>query len=194
MLCESNPRPRTETENEEENELTDLVMRTATAADAEALHALISAHQNEGHLLPRELDELRRRASRFVVCDVAGEVKACAELAPLSSNVAEVRSLVVADDFRRVGLAARLVGEVRTRAEAAGFEKLTAFTHDPRFFVRQNFSIVPHLNVPEKIAKDCHSCPLFRKCEQYAMVLPLTAVARYRAADVVTRRVAVAVA
>ena len=32
---------------------------------------------------------------RFVVCDVDGEIKACAELAPLSSRVAEVRSLVV---------------------------------------------------------------------------------------------------
>jgi len=203
VFGESQPRPapklrrtnETERSHEEENELTDLVMRTATAADAEALHALISAHQNEGHLLPRQLDELRRRADRFVVCDVAGEVKACAELAPLSSRVAEVRSLVVASDFRRVGLAARLVGEVRTRAEAAGFETLTAFTHDPRFFVRQNFSIVPHVSVPEKIAKDCTGCPLFRKCEQYAMVLPLAAVARYRATKIAEpRRVAVAVA
>lgn len=172
--------------------MTDLVVRTATAADAEALHALISGHQNEGHLLPRELGELRQHAARFIVCEVAGELKACVELAPLSPAVAEVRSLVVAQDFRRVGLAARLVGEIRARARVSGYQELCAFTHDPRFFVRQNFSIVPHVWLPEKIAHDCHTCPLFRRCEQFAMLLPLVDLQRYTAEPTDDRRVAVA--
>jgi amino-acid N-acetyltransferase len=167
--------------------VTDLVLRTAVPADAEALHALIASHALEGHLLPRELEEIRLHADRFVVCDVAGEIKACAELAPLSGRVSEVRSLVVADDFRRVGLAARLVGELRRRATAAGFEMLCAFTHDARFFVRQNFSIVPHVWLPEKIHTDCVGCPLFRKCEQYAMVMSLQDVARFAAPAAVRR-------
>lgn len=161
--------------------LTDVLLRTATSADAESLYALISSHAVEGHLLPRELEELRRHADRFVVFDEAGEIKACAELAPLSARVAEVRSLVVSADYRRVGLAARLVDELRRRAVAAGFEQLCAFTHDARFFVRQSFSIVPHLWLPEKISTDCVGCPLFRKCAQYAMVLPLRAVAKFAA-------------
>jgi amino-acid N-acetyltransferase len=172
---------RSSTKFWEKQPVTDLVVRIATEHDAEALHALISAHQHEGHLLPRAIEELRRHATRFVVCDVAGEVKACAELAPLSQRVAEVRSLVVASDFRRVGLAARLVAEVSQRARQSGFRTLCAFTHDARFFVRQSFSIVPHTWVPEKIATDCHDCPLFRRCHQYAMILPLSQVARYRA-------------
>jgi amino-acid N-acetyltransferase len=171
--------------------VTDLVLRTATADDADVLFALITSHALEGHLLPRALDELRRHADRFVVCDVAGEIKACAELAPLSTRVAEVRSLVVADDFRRVGLAARLVGELRRRAAAAGFEMLCAFTHDARFFVRQDFSIVPHLWLPEKISTDCVGCPLFRRCEQYAMVMSLREVPRF-AAPAAVRRFSVA--
>src|SRR5262245_22342107 len=93
----------------EELPMTDLVLRSATSDDAAALHALISAHQAEGHLLPRTLDDIRRHAGRFVVCDVAGTIKGCGELAPLSPTVAEIRSLVVARDFRRVGLAARLL-------------------------------------------------------------------------------------
>jgi amino-acid N-acetyltransferase len=172
--------------------LTDLKIRTATPADAEALHALITGHQREGHLLPRTLDELRRHAGRFIVCDVAGDITACAELAPLSAEVAEVRSLVVARHFRRVGLAARMVGELRQRAKAAGYEELCAFTHDARFFVRQNFSIVPHLMVPEKITTDCLSCPLFRKCGQYAMVLPLHEIHRYGVSEPTVYRTAVA--
>lgn len=163
--------------------MTDLTIRQAAPADADALFTLISAHLDEGHLLPRTLDDLRKHAERFVVCEVAGEITACAELAPLSPRVAEVRSLVVSRKFRRVGLAARLVTELQARGRRAGFETLSAFTHDPRFFVRQNFSIVPHLWLPEKVTHDCVSCPLFRKCGQYAMVFPLVAVARYAPAE-----------
>lgn len=166
-------------------------MRTATPADADTLYALIQSHAREGHLLPRDLDELRRHTDRFVVCDVEGEIKACAELAPLSRRVSEVRSLVVSGDFRRVGLAARLVDELRRRAKAAGFEMLCAFTHDARFFVRQDFSIVPHLWLPEKISTDCVGCPLFRKCEQFAMVMSLREVPRF-AAPAKIRRFSVA--
>jgi amino-acid N-acetyltransferase len=156
----------------------ELVIRTATTADAPALYTLIASHQAEGHLLPRTIEDVRDHAHHFVVCDVGGVLKACAELAPLSSRLAEVRSLVVAHDFRRVGVAARLVGEIRVRAKAAGFTSLCALTHDARFFIRQNFSIVPHVWLPEKIAKDCHGCALFRQCGQHAMLLPLTEVVR----------------
>ena len=173
--------------------MTDLVVRAATMADAEAIHQLVQSHLDEGHLLPRNISELRAHAERFVVCDVAGQITACAELAPLSQSVAEVRSLVVSRDFRRVGLAQRLVNELRARAKALGFDTLTAFTHDARFFVRQGFSIVPHVWVPEKIMTDCVGCPLFRHCEQYAMVLPLAAHQTYRPASARATAVPVAV-
>jgi N-acetylglutamate synthase-like GNAT family acetyltransferase len=159
-----------------------LTLRPATAADAEGILALVTSHLDEGHLLPRDLDEIRIHAHRFIVCDGDGQLAACAELAPLSAKVAEVRSLVVSRDFRSVGLGHRLVAELRARAKTLGFDTLTAFTHDARFFVRQGFSIVPHVWVPEKIMTDCVGCPLFRKCEQYAVVLPLQVQQMYRAA------------
>jgi hypothetical protein len=35
------------------------------------------------------------------------------------------------------------------------------------------FSIVPHLWLTEKVFTDCVKCPQFRRCGQYAMVVPL---------------------
>jgi amino-acid N-acetyltransferase len=174
--------------------MANLIIRQATPQDAEALWQLIHTHQREGHLLPRELSELRRHAERFMVAelpDTPGLV-ACGELAPLSDRVAEVRSLVVSPTVRRVGLASRMVGEIRAKAAANGFETLCAFTHDARFFVRQNFSIVPHTWLPEKISTDCVSCPLFKTCGQHAMMLPLIDIAKYVARPDAPRRVAVA--
>jgi len=149
-------------------------LRPGTAGDAEALYALINDHRAEGHLLPRDLDDIRRRASRFVVGEAGGVLQACAELAPLSRSVAEVRSLVVSSRARGRGVATRLLDQLRRRAADEGYETLAAFTHDPRFFVRQNFSLIPHHWVPEKIARDCAACPLFRRCGQHAMVVSLT--------------------
>lgn len=172
--------------------MSDVLFRTATPEDVEALDTLIRTHQVEGHLLPRAADEIRARVEHFVVCDVRGEIKACAELARLSPRMAEIRSLVVADDFRRVGVATRLVDELRRRAKAAGFQSLCAFTHDARVFIRHNFSIVPHVWIPEKLIKDCQGCSLFQRCGQYAMLLPLIEVPQYGVSTERPRRVAVA--
>lgn len=158
-------------------------LRVAIAGDAPALHALITAHLEEGRLLPRSLGELADHAHRFVVAiqsdksvaqsDQVDRIVGCAELAPLSKAVAEVRSLVVSHDARQSGLGHRMVEELGRRARREGFTRVCAFAHDARFFVRMGFSIVPHTWVLEKIAHDCHACPLFRNCGQYAIVLDL---------------------
>jgi amino-acid N-acetyltransferase len=150
-----------------------IVLRSATAAEAPAIHALILDHLEEGHLLPRSLAEIVNRAARFVVAVDDDEVLACAELAPLSNTVAEVRSLVVSRGARSLGLGRMIVDELVRRAEAAGFHKLCAFTHSPAYFVHMGFSIVPHVWLPEKIDTDCKSCVHFRQCGQYAVMLTL---------------------
>ena len=155
-----------------------LVLRTATATEAGAIHALINEHLEEGRLLPRRREEIAVHASRFVVAIDDDRVVACADLAPLSKSVAEVRSLVVSEEARSMGIGRRLVDELARRAAIAGFDKLCAFTHSPGYFVEMGFSIVPHVWLPEKIETDCRSCVHFRRCGQYAVVLPL--VRNYR--------------
>ena len=148
-------------------------IRRAMPADAPAILALIDANLAAGHLLPRTLDDVTRRASRFLVVTVDGTVVGCAELAPLSRAVAEVRSLVVDESCRGRGVGSRIVEELSRWAMQDGFSTLCAFTHNAAHFVRLGFSIVPHQWLPEKIATDCAGCPKFRQCTQYAMALPL---------------------
>jgi amino-acid N-acetyltransferase len=157
--------------------MTTRTIRYADRAEAPALFALIEAHRLEGHLLPRSLAELETHADRFIVIEEAGRIVACAELMKLSSQVAEVRSLVVDRAHRGGGVAADLTSALVTAARDAGYLSLCAFTHSPGFFVRQGFSIVPHTWLPEKIQANCTSCAFFRRCEQYAMLLPLDLMA-----------------
>jgi amino-acid N-acetyltransferase len=150
-----------------------ITLRTADASEAKKLYALIQANLEEGHLLPRTLGELAVHASRFVVAVRGRRIIGCAELAALSPHVAEVRSLAVDRDARGSRIGVTIVEELRRRARREGFEKLCAFTHAPRYFSQMGFSIVPHTWLLEKIFTDCVKCPQFRKCGQYAMVVPL---------------------
>ena len=94
--------------------VTDFVLRQALPEDAEALFALISAHQREGHLLPRTLEDLRRHAGRFVVCDVSGELKACGGA---GAAVQDGRRSAVAR--RRRGFPPRRAGRAARRSTCA---------------------------------------------------------------------------
>jgi len=145
-------------------------IRTAGASDVDAIHRLVSEHLTEGRLLPRSRDEIANHVARFLVAVHDGRVVGCADLAPLSRRVAEVRSLVVDHGARSWGIGRQLVKELERRALVSGFESLT---HTPGYFVQLGFSIVPHTWVPEKIEADCRTCAQFRQCGQYAVMLPL---------------------
>ena len=149
------------------------VIRAATSADVDAIHALIDTHVADGRLLPRHREEIAAHVSRFLVAIQGRRVVGCADLAPLSRHVAEVRSLVVSDAVRSRGIGRQLVDELASRAAASGFETLCAFTHVAGYFIQMGFSIVPHTWLPEKIEADCRSCALFRNCGQYAVMRPL---------------------
>jgi amino-acid N-acetyltransferase len=152
---------------------TPVIVRTGERSHARRLHALIAANQDEGHLLPRTLEEIAAHAGRFAIAVRGRTIVGCAELAPLSATVAEVRSLAVQPSARHAGVGSMLVEALRQRARREGFEKLCAFTHAPGYFIQMGFSIVPHLWLPEKIFTDCVKCPRFRQCGQVAMVVPL---------------------
>jgi N-acetylglutamate synthase-like GNAT family acetyltransferase len=150
-----------------------VTFRPAQAHDAEAIHQLIVANLEVGHLLPRTMADVQAHAARFLVAEHDGTVVGCAELAPLSRTVAEVRSLVVDQHARGRQIGPSLVGQLAAKAIGQGFSTLTAFTHEPSHFVRLGFTIVPHMWVPEKIERDCRSCSQFRRCGQYAVTLTL---------------------
>jgi amino-acid N-acetyltransferase len=154
---------------------TAIQLRSGTAADAAAIHTLITANLSVGHLLPRTLDDIESHVQRFVVAVLDGTVIGCGELAPLSSDVAEVRSLVVDAAHRGQRTGVVLVTALADRARELGYVTLCAFTHQPAHFIRLGFSIVPHVWVPEKIAHDCVGCSQFRNCGQYAVSLSLRA-------------------
>ena len=158
----------------------EIVIRAATAPDAPRVYQLITENLVSGHLLARPLGEVELHVPRFLVATDGDDVVGCGELARLSAAVAEVRSLVVEASRRGKGVGRRLLDALIVEAVSQRFPRLCAFTHQARPFVRAGFSIVPHPWVPAKIAADCQTCDLFRRCRQYAVVLDLNRTAGAR--------------
>lgn len=158
----------------------DILVRTATTDDAPRIHRLIARHTGQGQLLPRTLADVTEHAGRFVVATSRGRVVGCAEVAPLSDAMAEVRSFVVTARSRGRGIGRALIEAVRARARRLHFEQLCAFTHSPAYFAPLDFTIVSHASVPEKIEADCRACRSFGRCGQYALVSDLTPMADAR--------------
>ena len=158
----------------EQTENTPLVRR-ATPDDALNVYELISSNVLSGHLLERSLEEVQQHATRFFAAIDSEELVGCGELAHLSVNVAEVRSLVVKNTKRKEGIGSVLLKALIDEAVSLHVPRLCAFTHSPRPFVQSGFSIVPHPWISPKIEIDCQTCELFRRCDRYAVVLDLTA-------------------
>src|SRR4029453_6778141 len=101
-----------------------VAIRRACARDADAIHELIDEHLADGHLLPPGLGEVLVHVHRFVIAVQDDEVLACAELAPLSHAVAEVRSMVVTREARGRGLGGRTGNDLIRHPTPACFEKV----------------------------------------------------------------------
>lgn len=150
--------------------------RTARLSDAAQVHRMIAHYAGEGLLLPRTEAEIREHISRFLVLveKRAGEDKVlgCVALEPYGHDLAEVRSLAVAPETRGQGrnVGDRLMKAAMDTARRRKIARLFAVTHRPDFFSRYGFTAGPRQAVPEKVERDCVTCPKQAKCTLVATV------------------------
>ena len=150
--------------------------RTARTADAIAVHRVIAHYAGEGSLLPRTEDEIRKNISHFIVLvekrNEEEKVLGCVALEPYGADLAEIRSLAVVPDARGHGynVGDRLMKAAMDAARRRKIARLFAVTHRPEFFSRYGFTPGPRQTVPEKIERDCVTCPKEQRCKLVATV------------------------
>jgi amino-acid N-acetyltransferase len=150
--------------------------RTARISDAAAVHRVIAHYAGEGLLLPRTEAEIREHISHFLVLveKRAGKdiVLGCLALEPYGADLAEIRSLAVAPDARGQGrnVGDRLMKAAMDAARRRKIARLFAVTHRPEFFSVYGFTPGPRQSVPEKVERDCVTCPKQHNCTLVATV------------------------
>jgi amino-acid N-acetyltransferase len=147
--------------------------RKGRASDAPEIFRLISQYAANGLLLPRSEEEIRRNISHFLVFEEKGRLLSCVGLESYGAELAEIRSLAVADDLQGRGLGARMIEYALEEARRREIARVFAVTHAPQFFLRQGFTSVSRQTLTEKIERDCHICPKRRSCRLTAVVATL---------------------
>ncbi|MBW2185946.1 MAG: acetyltransferase [Desulfuromonadales bacterium C00003068] len=146
-------------------------LRKACIGDASAIHKLLVEHAGQGLMLSRSLAEIYQAIRSFYVLDHEGEVFGTVSLQVWWLDLAEVRSLVVADSLAGQGYGRKLVQSCLTEAQELGLSRVFALTYQEEFFARLGFSVIEKNELPHKIWGDCMQCPKFPDCDEIAMTI-----------------------
>ena len=97
-----------------------------------------------------------------------------ASLKIFNADLAEVRSLIVAPQFRRRGIARAIVNELLDEARFYGLKSVFTLTYQKEFFGRLGFTEIPKDELPaQKIWADCIKCKKFPVCNEIALIYTL---------------------
>ncbi len=144
----------------------------ANIADAPQIHKLINAFANKGEMLAHPLSEIYENIRDFFVVREGNNLVACAALHIAWADLAEVKSLAVAQKRRREGLGKTLVQACLEEAATLGIPSVFCLTYVPDFFSRCGFTIVDKNGLPHKIWGECYRCPKYPDCDETAMMSP----------------------
>ena len=148
-------------------------IRSAKAADIPGIFKLVAEYAARGDILPRSESQIRASIAEWIVGLEDAEIVACASLLDYTPELAEVRSLVVADRFKGQGWGAALLQLLIARAQQRGTPVLFALTRVEPFFIHAGFSPSDRNRFPEKIWRDCDQCPVKENCDEVAVELRL---------------------
>ncbi len=153
-----------------------MTIRKAKCDDARAICSLINRYAEQGLMLHRSLESIYGSIREFLVAeDDSGELLGCVACDVFWRDLAEVKSLAVAPAARGRGVGSALVGEALEDARRLGVGRLFALTYERAFFERLGFEVVDRQKLPEKVWRECISCPKADQCDEIAMWLPAAA-------------------
>ncbi len=134
------------------------------------MHRMINYFADKGEMLPRPLSELYENIRDFFVIRQGDKVIACAALHISWSDLAEVKSLAVAEGSQEQGIGARLVEACLNEAKELGIPTVFCLTYRPPFFEKSGFSQIDKMELPRKIWTECYRCPKFPDCDEVALI------------------------
>lgn len=142
----------------------------ARIADVPQMHQLINYFAEKGDMLPRPLSELYENLRDFFVVRLGERMVGCASLHLSWADLAEIKSLAVAEDCQEQRIGAQLVKACLKEARALGITTVFCLTYKPGFFEKLGFLRVDKMELPRKVWNECFRCPKFPDCDEVALI------------------------
>lgn len=170
------------TENSAENAADNFALQRATPQSAaQAVSGAGRAQAGKEQILRSEYSQsagvFQNDLSQLCKSQSAKDAEILAGFASLkifNADLAEVRSLIVAPQFRRRGIARAIVNELLGEAKFYGLKSVFTLTYQKEFFERLGFIEIPKDELPaQKIWADCIKCKKFPVCNEIALIYTL---------------------
>lgn len=147
----------------------------AKPCDIASMQNLVAPQVEAGIILSRSNDEIATNIRSYILAkDESQEIIGFGALHLISANLAEVRSLIVAERLRRSGVGKMIVASLVDEARELGLERVFALTYAQGFFEKLGFKLIEKSELPaQKIWSDCIKCKHFPICDEKALMLYL---------------------
>lgn len=150
------------------------MLRKAQINDVKEIQKLLLHYANRGDMLSRSLSEIYEALRDFYIVEEDGVIIGASALHIVWEDLAEIRSVAVAEECGRKGVGTEVVNACIAEARELGLKRLFCLTYKPDFFARFGFKIVDKSQLPHKVWGDCIKCAKFPDCDEIAMIMDLS--------------------
>ena len=149
-----------------------MLVRKALLQDATNIFEIVNAHAPDGTLLKRPFAEVCENIRDFTIAlSDSGVFLGCGALHLYGPHLCEVRSIVVKPGAKSQGAGGAILKALIEEAESHSVQSICLFTRIPDFFFKYGFRLVEDkTDLPDKIFKDCQTCPRLQRCDEVSMV------------------------
>jgi len=143
-----------------------------TVLDIPKMQELVYAEVENGNILVRSEAEMATTIRSYRVVYVDNILIGFVALHIYTPILAEIRSLVVAKEFRGNGIGKKLIQYCIDEAKELNIKEILVLTYQAKLFEKFNFHIIEKSTLPDtKIWADCIKCKHFPICDEVALLL-----------------------
>jgi amino-acid N-acetyltransferase len=140
--------------------------------DIDYMQEIVKKDIEEGIILLRSSDEIATNIRSYIVAKEKDEIIGYVALHIHSPTLAEIRSLIVREDKRGMGIGKELVSRAISEGRDLEVKDILALTYSKEFFESLGFKEIEKSKIPEhKIWQDCIKCKHFPICNEVAMMI-----------------------
>jgi amino-acid N-acetyltransferase len=143
----------------------------AKLSDIASMQELVRPEVERGIILFRSSDEMATNIRSYILAKKEGTIIGFGALHFHADDLAEVRSLMVKEGFRGLGVGKGIVEALLKEGRMMDVKKIFTLTYQKAFFEAVGFHEIPKESLPsQKIWADCIKCKHFPVCDEIALI------------------------
>lgn len=139
--------------------------------DIANMQKLVKPEVDSGIILDRNQNEMATTIRSYTIAKKDEEIIGFVALHIHTITLAEIRSLIVKEEFRNQGIGRELIECAIKEAGGLGAKEVLTLTYHKEFFEHLGFREISKESIPEsKIWADCIKCKHFPICNEISLI------------------------